>query len=66
MEDDRGQQHKGTFYEQELQNNKDERFRIEKVLDYKRARGKRYGLVKWIGYDDSYNSWEPVKPLKPM
>ena len=66
MEDDRGKQHKGTFYEQELQKNKDERFRIEKVLDYKTARGKRYGLVKWIGYDDSYNSWEPVKALKPM
>ena len=66
VEDDRGKQHKGTFYEQELQKNKDERFRIEKVLQYKTVRGKRYGLVKWIGYDDSYNSWEPVEELKLM
>ena len=66
VEDDRGKEHKGTFYEQELQLNKDERFRIEHILKYKTVRGKRYGLVKWIGYDDSYNSWEPVKELKLM
>ena len=66
VEDDCGKQHKGTFYEQELQKNKDERFRIEKVLDYKTVRRKRYGLVKWIGYGDSYNSWEPVEELKLM
>ena len=44
--------------------NKDERFRIEKILKYKTENGKRYGLVKWIGYDSSYNSWEPVEELK--
>ena len=29
------------------------------MLDWKTEKGKRYGLVKWIGYDDTYNSWEP-------
>ena len=66
VEDERGTEHKGTFYEQELQRNTDERFRIEKVLKYKTEKGKRYGLVKWIGYDDTYNSWEPVEELKQM
>ena len=66
VEDERGRQHRGTFYEQELQINKDERFRIEKILKYKTVKGKRYGLVKWIGYDDSFNSWEPAEELKLM
>jgi hypothetical protein len=66
VQDERGNEHKGTFYEQELQKNKDERFRIEKVLKYKNKQGKRYGLVKWIGYDNSYNSWEPVEEIKIM
>ena len=66
VEDERGVQHRGTFYEQELQANKDERFRIQKIIKYKIENGKRYGLVKWIGYDSSYNSWEPVEELKRL
>ena len=66
VQDDRGVQHKGTFYEEELQKVKDQRFRIQKVLKYKTVKGKRYGLVKWIGYDSSYNSWEPVEQLELM
>ena len=63
VQDERGKRHKGTFYEQELQANHDQRFRIEKILRYKTEKGKRYALVKWIGYDSSYNSWEPVDGL---
>ena len=66
VQDERGFQHKGTFYEQELQKVEDQRYRIQKVLKYKTEKGKRYGLVKWIGYDSSYNSWEPVEELKQM
>ena len=61
-----GNVHKGRFYEQDLQKNSDERFRIDKVLDWKTEKGKRYGLVKWIGYDDSYNSWELEEEIKDM
>ena len=64
VQDERGRQHKGTFYEQELQANKDQRFRIQEILKYKTEKGKRYGLVKWIGYDDSENTWEPVEELQ--
>ena len=64
VQDERGKRHKGTFYEQELQANRDQRFRIEKIIKYKTEKGKHYGLVKWIGYDDSYSSWEPVEELR--
>ena len=44
----------GRFYEKELQNTSQEKFRIEKVL--KRKRDKLY--VKWKGYDSCrFNSW---------
>ena len=61
-----GKQHKGSFYTEDLQKNKDERFRIQKVLKYKTINGKRYGLVKWIGYDRSESTWEPEEEIKGM
>ena len=63
VEDDRGERHKGTFYEQELQKTDLPVFRVEKILKYKTERGKRYAFVKWIDYDSSYNSWVPVEDL---
>ena len=63
VEDDQKIQHKGTFYEQELQRVKTDLFRVEKVLKYKKENGIRYGYVKWIDYDTSYNSWVPVNDL---
>ena len=66
VQDERGVEHKGRFNESELQKNHDERFRIEKVLDWKTEKGKRYGLVRWIGYDESHDSWEPAEEIKVM
>ena len=43
----------GTFYEKELQKKDQQEFRIEKVI--KKKGDKLY--VKWIGYDNSFNSW---------
>ena len=63
VEDDRGKVHTGTFYEQDLQKVNVDRFRIEKIIDWKTINGKRFGLVKWMDYDDSYNSWEPAENL---
>ena len=66
VEDDKGKIHKGSFYEQELQKNKADHFRIDKILKYKTIKGKRYALVKWIDYDDSDNTWEPVEEIKKL
>ena len=45
---------KGTFYEQELQKTKqDDLYTIEKILKTNKDRI----LVKWRGYDNSFNSW---------
>lgn len=34
---------------------------VEDILDHKKdANGSTYYLVKWNGYDASYNSWEPI------
>ena len=53
-----GEDIKGSFYRQELQKADQEIFRIEKVLkkDYKNKRM----FVKWKGYSDKFNSWEPL------
>ena len=42
-----------TLYGKELQKTDQEEFRIEKLI--KRKGNKLY--VKWIGYDNSFNSW---------
>ena len=36
---------------------------IEHVLKQKIIRGKPYYLIKWLGYDESENSWEPETNL---
>ena len=43
----------GTFYEQELQKTKQDLYTIEKILKTNKDRI----LVKWRGYDNSFNSW---------
>ena len=63
VEDDKGKEHKGTFYEQELQQVKTDVFRIQKILRYKKIKGEKYAFVRWMDYDSSYNSWIPVKDL---
>ena len=49
----------GTFYEKELQDTKQNEFRIEKVI--KRKSDKLY--VKWKGYNNSFNSWIDKKDI---
>ena len=39
---------------------------VERILDHATlpCLGKRY-LVKWLGYEDSENTWEPTNNLPP-
>ena len=53
INDLKGEEITGTFYENELQKSNQKEFRIEKV--FKQKGDKLY--VKWKGYDNSFNSW---------
>ena len=57
----------GSFYEPELTKiNKDEDslFKVEKILR-RRGRGRnREVLVKWLGWGDKFNSWEPASEIE--
>ena len=41
----------------------EEHYDVEKVLDSKFERKKLKYLVKWVGYHEGHNSWEPVDNL---
>ena len=48
---------KGGFYDEELQPVEGDVFKIEKVLKERTVRGQRQLFVKWIGFDNTHNSW---------
>ena len=55
-----GEEINGSFYE--LQMTKQDIFRIEKIL---RQQGNK-SLVKWLGYNDSFNSWIDSNNVKQL
>ena len=57
-----GEEIEGSFYEKELQNTKQDIFRIEKII---RQQGNK-SFVKWLGYNDSFNSWDDNKTVVGM
>ena len=59
MNDLKGEEVIGTFYEKELQNTNEKEFRIEKII--RRKGDKLY--VKWKRYENSVNSWIDKKDL---
>jgi transposase InsO family protein len=73
VSDFNGKEIMGSYYEHELQlvpeiDIKKQYWKIEKFIRYRTsASGKREALVKWLGYDDSFNSWisaDDVKSIK--
>lgn len=41
----------------------EETYSVEKILQKKVTSGKTYYFLKWFGYPDSENTWEPVENL---
>ena len=56
-----GEEIQGSFYEQELQKTKQDIFRIEEII-----RQENKSLVKFLGYNDSFDSWVDNKTVVGM
>jgi hypothetical protein len=66
LKDMKGDVVSGGFYTEELQNSKQEVFRIEKVLRKKKINGVEHGLVKWLGYNKDFNEWKPMSEISKI
>ena len=38
-------------------------YEVEAILDQRKHRGRREYLVKWLGWDESTNTWEPARNI---
>jgi len=41
----------------------DEEYEVEKILGKRKRQGGVEYLIKWAGYDNSQNTWEPEENL---
>jgi hypothetical protein len=61
LKDYHGEIIEGNFYGEEVQkidrDQDDDVYDVEKILQRKRRNGELWYLVKWLGYDNSFNSW---------
>lgn len=61
LKDYGGEKIEGKFYKDEVQkilrDKDDDVYDVEKIVRQKRQNGEIWYLVKWLGYDDSFNSW---------
>ena len=67
IEDMNAQPIEGTFYASELQKvtiDKENMWKIEKVIKSRKRKGVKEYYVKWLGFPDSFNSW--VTDLKSL
>ena len=54
----------GTFYKEQLQKTDQDIYRVDRILRKRRkANGTQEVLVKWTGYGDKFNSWEPATDI---
>jgi hypothetical protein len=47
----------------EINDDIEQEYEVEQILNNKWVSGKPYYLVKWKGYDTSENTWEPIENL---
>jgi hypothetical protein len=67
LKDELGEEIKGTFYHPEVQNvrvSQGRQYDIEKVVRYRGKGKRREGLIKWKGYGERFNTWEPAANIK--
>ena len=48
---------------EEVNENEEEVYKVEEILGHRNRRGKIYYRIKWEGYDDTQNTWEPEENL---
>ena len=64
LEDLKGEELTGIFYEEELSpynETEETTYKVEKVLGKKTIKGKKYVLVKYKGWPDKFNEWLPAE-----
>ena len=59
LKDHKGEEIKGKFYDDEIQRieHDNDEYEVEKIVRQKRKDGEIWYLVKWLGYNDDFNSW---------
>ena len=65
----RGEPVIGKFYEEELSavdKKDDDVYRVEKIIERKKVKGKKMVLVKWLGYESEHNSWIPESDIQDL
>lgn len=66
LQDTEGEPIQGTFYEKELQRvivDKNKVFKIEKIIKKKKRAGIPMVFVKWLGWNEKFNSWIPENQI---
>lgn len=58
LRDRNGEPIEGIFYYEEIQKVRDTGvYKVEKILQRKKIRGKEHLLVRWFGHPPSFDSW---------
>ena len=65
IQDFGGEEISGNFYHSELNKiKKPEKYQWEKILKYKTVKGQKYALIKWLGWDERFNTWEKLSDIE--
>ena len=57
---------KRKYYPEEIQVIEEDFYRIENIIKQRKRNGKNEFLVKWLGYTEEYNTWEPEENIKNL